>query len=101
MPTPAYNNFTDRDRDRGLGLVQQQQAAGHVVAIEQLARQHDDGFDQVGLDEAAADHVFGIGLLVLAIFFLGLFGLAAEQHALRHHHHALTAGARIRGGVLQ
>ena len=66
----------------GLGLVEQHQAAGHVVAIEQLARQHDDGLDQVGFDEAAADHVLGIGLLVLPIFFFGLFGLPTEQHTL-------------------
>ena len=84
-----------------LGLVEQHQTAGHVVAIEQLARQHDDGLDQVGFDEAAADHVLGIGLLVLPIFFFGLFGLPTEQHTLGHHHHALAACASVWIGLFE
>ena len=84
-----------------LVLVEQHQAGRHAVAVEEFGGQHDDALDQVGLDEAAPDQIFGVGLLVLAVFLLGLLGLAAEQHALGHDHHALAGLAGFRVVVLE
>ena len=85
---------------RRFAFVEHRQARGDIVAIEESGRQHDDGFQQIVAQEAGADEVFVVGLLVAAILFLGQFRLPAKQDALRHDDDGFAVGLERLDDVL-
>ena len=68
----------------GLSLVEDGQAGGHVVAVEDAGGQHDDGLNEVISQKTGADQILVFGLFVASVLFFCQQRLSAQQNALRH-----------------